>query len=215
MAKTDKTPHGFDDEELSVLLTTMARIATKLQNIKKAYRDPKDYAARIMKDLEHKKNLGQAFIIFSFNNTDQKKLYSPSYFKNEIEKYMRNNTLNDPSDILAATTDESKTQNEYISSNEISKALKTLEKEIGLINIPGKDKIKKIRGKQKIDFLGRPSRWQFPSSEELMKLMSKPKAVEVIIKSLVSMGLLPHLEFIWEASFYFVREQVRKKVCTS
>ena len=44
-----------------------------------------------------------------------------------------------------------------------------------------------------------------------MKLMSKPKAVEVIIKSLVSMGLLPHLEFIWEASFYFVREQVRKK----
>ena len=28
MAKTDKTPHGFDDEELSVLLTTMARIAT-------------------------------------------------------------------------------------------------------------------------------------------------------------------------------------------
>ena len=105
-----------------------------------------------MKDLEHKKNLGQAFIIFSFNNTDQKKLYSPSYFKNEIEKYMRNNTLNDPSDILAVTTDESKTQNEYISSNEISKALKTLEKEIGLINIPGKDKIKKIRGKQKIDF---------------------------------------------------------------
>ena len=211
MVKTDKTPHGFDDEELSVLLTTMARIATKLHNIKKAYRDPKNYAARIMKDLEHKKNLGQAFIIFSINNTDQKKLYSPSYFKNEIEKYMRNNTLNDHSDILAATTDESKTQNEYISSNEISKALKTLEKEIGLINIPGKDKIKKIRGKQKIDFLGRPSRWQFPSSEELMKLMSKPKAVEVIIKSLVNMGLLPHLEFIWEASFYLVREQARKK----
>jgi hypothetical protein len=118
------------------------------------------------------------------------------------------------SDILAASIDESKTKNEYISSNDIKKALKALEKEIGLINIPGKEKVKKIRGTQKIEFLGRPSRWQFPaSSGELKKLMSKPKAVELIIKSLINMGLLPHLEFIWEASLYGVREQSRKKLC--
>jgi hypothetical protein len=211
MTKTEKTPHGFDDEELSVLLITMARISTKLQNIKRTYRNPKDYSARILKDLEHKKNLAQAFIIFGSKNMDQKKLYSPSYFKNEIEEYMRDKTLNDPSDILAAMTDESNRQKEFVSSNEIYKALITLEREIGLINIPGKDKIKKIRGKQKIDFLGRPSRWQLPSSGELMKIMSKLKAIEIIIKGLIASGLLPHLQFIWEASFYVIRDQARKK----
>jgi hypothetical protein len=124
---------------------------------------------------------------------------------------MRDKALNDPSDILAAIPDESNPQKEYISSNQIYKALKTLEREIGLINIPGKDKIKKMRGKQKIDFLGRPSQWRLPSSTELMKIMSKPKAIEVIIKSLNDSGLHHHLEFVWEASFYVIRDQARKK----
>jgi hypothetical protein len=37
--------------------------------------------------------------------------------------------------------------------------------------------------------------------------MSKPKAIELVFKSLVNMGLLPNLEFIWEASFYVVRDR--------
>jgi hypothetical protein len=213
MPKTEKTTRGFDEEEISVMLVTVARISAKLQNIKNVYSDPKDFAAKIMKGLKHRSNLAQVFFIYSFNDMNQQKLYSPAYFKNEISVHMRTNTLNDRSDILTASTDKSKTDTEYISSNDISKALKTLEKEIGLINISGKEKIKKKRGKQKVEFSGgRPSMWQLPpSSEGLKKLMSKPAAVELMVKSLFNNGLLPHLEFILEASFYVAREQARKR----
>jgi hypothetical protein len=210
--KTEKTTRGFDDEEISAMLVTVARIAAKLQNIKNTYSEPKDFAAKIMKDLKHRRNLAKVFFTYSFNDMDQQKLYSPAYFKNEISVHMRTNTANDQSDILAASTDKSKTDTEYISSDDISKALKALEKEIGLISISGKEKIKKARGKQKVEFSGgRPSMWQLPSSSVgLKKLMSNPAAVEFMVKSLFN-GLLPHLEFIWEASFYVVREQDRKR----
>jgi hypothetical protein len=35
--------------------------------------------------------------------------------------------------------------------------------------------------------------------------MSKPKPIEIIIKSLKKAGLLRYLEFIWEASLYAIR----------
>jgi hypothetical protein len=87
-----------------------------------------------------------------------------------------------------------------------------LEKEIGLINVKGKEKIRNIRGKQKIEFLGNPSLYKLPpDSMSLKRVLSKPKAFELIFKTLIKMGLLSHLKFILEASFYAVRDQDKKE----
>ena len=125
---------------------------------------------------------------------------------------MQTSTIkNDTTDLLAAIENKLGTNSEYISSNDISRALKSLEKEIGLINIRGKNKVKKTKGPQRIQFLGTPSMYKLPNrSQGLKKIMSKPDAIELVFKGLVSMGLLPHLEFIWKASFYVARDQASK-----
>ena len=133
--------------------------------------------------------------------------YSPLDLKNEIAKSMQVNTPYDNADILT-TLQESKTVN----SNDITKALKTLEKEIGLIILTGKKEIRKARTTQKIKFSGRPSLWRFPpNSEGMKKIMSKPKVIELIFRSLINVGLLPRLEFLWQASFYVIREQAKNQ----
>jgi hypothetical protein len=206
MAKTEKTTPRFDEEDVLIMMNTVARIAIKLQKIA-TYDNPKELAAKILQDLKHKKILNQAFVIYNFNNMDVATFYSPLDLKNEIAKSMQVNTLYDNTDILT-TLQESKTVN----SNDITKALKTLEKETGLIILTGKEEIRKARITQKIKFLGRPSLWRFPpNSEGMKKIMSKPKAIELIFRSLINMGLLPHLEFLWQASFYIVKEQAKNQ----
>jgi hypothetical protein len=209
MAKTGKTLSEFNEEEIMVMINTAAKIAAKLQKIKETYREPKIFASKVLKDLEHKKNIAFAFTIFNFSNMDHRRFYRPQDLKTEITKHMQTSTIkNDTTDLLAATEDKLVTNSEYVSSKDITKSLKALENEIGLINIKGKDKIKKAKGTQQIQFLGKPSLYKLPhNSEGLKKIMSKPKAIELIFKSLVNMGLLSHLEFIWEASFYVTRDQ--------
>jgi hypothetical protein len=41
MAKTGKTPHEFNEEEILVMINTATKIATRLQKIKEICREPK------------------------------------------------------------------------------------------------------------------------------------------------------------------------------
>lgn len=45
-----------------------------------------------------------------------------------------------------------------------------------------------------------------PDSVSLKKIMHKPKTFEFIIRSLKTMGLLNHLEFLWETYLYLLRD---------
>jgi hypothetical protein len=211
MTKTEKTlPDELNEEDIIIIVNATARIAAKLQKINDTYSDPKEYAAKkMLKTIEHKKNIAASFIINDLIPQDPGKLYSPAEFKDKITKSMQPDELYDNTDMTATVEDEFK--DDYISSNDISKALKALEKEIGLINIPGKENIKKIKGKQKIEFLGKPSFYKLsPAHESLKRLMSKPKAIELIFRSLISMDLFPHLKFFCEASFYAIMDQNKK-----
>lgn len=210
MIKSGKTPLQRSDDDVITISYIAARIAVKLQKIKKTYRTPKKYTEKGLKLLEHKKNIAASFIIFDFDNMDPERLYKPSEIKNDIIKYMQSDMLHDTNDLVAALGDKSK--GDYVTSKDISKALKILEKEIGLINIKGKEKIKNIRGKQKIEFLGNPSLYKLPpDSMSLKRVLSEPKTFELIFITLIKMGLLSHLKFILEASFYAIRDQNKKQ----
>jgi hypothetical protein len=63
MAKTGKTPHEFNEEEILVMINTATKIATRLQKIKEIYREPKMLASEALKGLNHKKNIA-SFILF-------------------------------------------------------------------------------------------------------------------------------------------------------
>jgi hypothetical protein len=106
------------------------------------------------------------------------------------------NTPYDKVDILTALQG-SKTLSSCVNSNDITKALKALKKEIGLINLTGKKEIRKAKGTQKVKFLGSPSLWRFPpNSKGMKKIMSSPKAIELIFRSLINMDYF----LIWNFS---------------
>jgi hypothetical protein len=158
--------------------------------------------------------MASAFIMLNFDNMDANRLYKPSEIKSDINKYMQTDIPDDTTDIAAtALAKKSKAgSSEYVTSKDISKAFKTLENDIKLTKIKGKEKVKSIKGKQKIEFLGKPYFYKLPpKSESLKRIMSNPKAVELVFKSLTELGLLPHLQFVYEASFYAVRDNVRKE----
>jgi hypothetical protein len=205
VTKSEKTLPGINEEDIVIIANVAARIAAKLQKRKNTY-TPKEFSKKILMLLKHKKNIVANFIIYDFNNLNPGTLYGPAEFKDRITKSMQSDILYDDADMIATVEDEFK--DDYISSNDISKALKALEKEIGLVNVPGKENIKKIKGKQKIEFLGKPSLYKLPPQvESLKRVISKPKVVELIFKSLITMGYLPHLAFVCEATFYAIRDR--------
>jgi hypothetical protein len=139
------------------------------------------------------------------------KLYKPLDLRREINKYMQIGMHDDVSDIVETLT-TSPGEREYVTSKDMSRALKILENEIDLIKETSKMRVKSIKGKQKIDFLGRPIFYKLPPGyESLKRVISNPKAIKLVFKSLIRLGLLPHLQFIAEAAFYIMMDSIKKE----
>ena len=50
-----------------------------------------------------------------------------------------------------------------------------------------------------------------PELENVKRIIAQPKAIELIFNSLVKLGILPHLQFVCEATFYAFREYIVKE----
>lgn len=213
MSKTGKTPLKLTEEDLVTISYLAAKIAAKLQQIKKTYSNPKKYSEKVLKLLEHNKNMATAFIVLNSNDMDPFRLYKPSEIKNEMNKRMLMNITDDTTNLVASLSKNSISDTgDYLTSKDVSKALKTLEKEIELIKVDSKEKVKGIKGKQKVEFLGKPYFYKLPlESDSLKRIIDNPRAVEIIFKILMKMNLLPLLKFILEASIYAVRDSGRKR----
>lgn len=93
----------------------------------------------------------------------------------------------------------------------MNRALKMLEKDFGLILKTTKKDIKAIKGNQKIELSGRPSFYMLPPKlEDVKRIIAQPKSIERIFNSLVNLEILPHLQFVCEATFYAYREYIVK-----
>jgi hypothetical protein len=213
--KTGKTlPELNDEDDIVTISYITAKVAAMLQKIKKTYNSPKKYAEKLLKQLEHKKNIASAFIMFDFNNMDTNRLYKPSEIKNGINKYMQTDIPDDDITDLAATAlaKQSKAgSHEYVTSKDISKALKMLENEIELIKGTTKEEVKSIKGKQKIEFLGKPYFYNGFPPLPFKKNNVQSKSSRACIQKFIKLDLFPHLRFVYEAFFYALRDYVRKE----
>jgi hypothetical protein len=213
MIKTGNTLLELNNDDIVTISYIAARINAKLCKIRKTYRSPKKYAEKVLSQLEHKKNMVSILIMSNFNSMDTNRLYKPSEIRNEINKQMQTKIPDDISEIVGALTTTSEAgESEYATSKDMSRALKTLENDIELTKETTKQRVKSVKGKQKIDFLGKPYFYKLPpNSESLKRIISNPKAIELVFKSLIKLGLLPHLQFVSVASFYAIRDCVKKE----
>jgi hypothetical protein len=213
MDKTGNSPLELSGDDVVTISYIVTKINSKLCQIRKDYTSTKEYAEYVIRLFEHKKNVTGAFIISNFNDMQPNRLYKPSEIKDEINRDMQSSTPDDISDLAGVLASKSEVgENEYVTSKDMSRALKMLEKDFGLIPKTTKKDVKGIKGEQKIEFSGRPSFYMLPPElENIKRIIAQPKAIELIFNSLVKLGILPHLQFVCEAAFYAFREYIVKK----
>ena len=213
MDKIGNSPLELNENDVETISYIVAKIYSKLCQIRKDYSSSKKYAEYVLRLFEHKKNMISVFIISNFNDMQSDKKYKTSEIKDEINRDMQSGTSDDISDLAGALTSGSEAdENEYATSKDMNRALKMLEKDFGLVRKTTKKDVKDIKGEQKIEFSGRPSFYMLPPDlESIKRIISRPKAIELVFNSLVKLGILPHLEFVCEATFYAFREYIVKE----
>jgi hypothetical protein len=207
MKKVGKTPLEYDNDVVAISYIT-ALVADRLQKITKTYHSPQIYAKKCLALSEHTQNLCITFILFNVNNMESNRLYKPSEFKDEINNSLQTispDNFSDTFDKMVRPVLHDNKKN--VTSKDISKALKVLESEMAFEKAKSKDEVKKIKGNQKIEFIGRPHFYKLPNiANEIKRVLSNPEAVAITFRSLRKLGLERHLNFLLKASFYAVRE---------
>jgi hypothetical protein len=211
--KTGNSPLELNGDDVVTISYIVTKINSKLCQIRKDYPSSKKYAEYVLRLFEHKKNVTGAFIISNFNDMKPNRLYKPSEIKDEINREMQYSTPDDISDLSGALMPRSEVgENEYVTSKDISRALKMLEKDFGLVPKTTKKDIKSIKIDQKIEISGRPSFYMLPPNlESIKRIVTQPNAIELVFKSLIKLGVLSDLQFVCEAAFYAFREYIVKE----
>jgi hypothetical protein len=202
------------EKDIEIVVYITAKVNTRLQSIRKKYSTPMKYAHYLIKGTKHKDTIAAAVLLNDVRNIDPDTWYKPEDFRKIITKKMQSDIVNDNTDLITAIGDDH--QHTYVSYKDMNRALKELERDIGLINKRGKEQIKKVRGKQKIKFSGSPSVYRLPSDvSDLEKAMSNPKVIELVFRSLKRLGLLDYLAFLLEAFFHTMRASLKEKAASS
>ena len=199
-------PYEFiKDDMITMQQIIVARAYVTLQQLKK-YDSPREYATKVLQQLQYKKTIPALFIVYDHENVDTSYLYTPGEIRKKIIDQINSDTSDDSSDTTASTSADD--GDYYLSFKDMNKAMQLLQKEIGLINLKGKKAIKKYAmSGQKIELKGRPSVYKMPDIFTILnKVCSDELATRQVVKTLLSMGVLAILAFILEASFYAVKD---------
>ena len=128
---------------LATIICTVVRIDRRLQKIRLDRQTPRDYAQKVSKQLNYKKTLPETNLALSFNNLDLELPHSLTEIRKTINSEVNTDTAIDSSDLLSDSYQE-ESNGLRISSKEMYKAIKALEKEIGVTHIKDKKKLKEI-----------------------------------------------------------------------
>ena len=200
----------LNEEEIEIAACTVTKVAAQLNKIKLNKQRAREYGLNLGKSIAYKKTIPALSIVYGLNNLESKRPYNSAEFQKEINRELNIDALSDSTDLLSDSYQE--TIKYIVSSKDMNKAIKALEREIGLIHIMSKKTAKEIvKGKYVIRLDGRPSFFMLPSnSDSLKKIMYNPEAIRVVFNSLKRMGLIDHLEFLYEAYLYLLRDHDRK-----
>jgi hypothetical protein len=198
----------IQEDMITLQQIIVARAYLTLRQIRK-YNSPREYAKNVLQQLQYRKTVPALFVVYDHKNVDTSYLYTPGEIRKRVIDEINSNISID-SDDVTTSSDLADDGDFYLSSKDMNKAIRLLEKEIGLINLKGKKVIKKnIVSKQKLELKGRPSVYKMPDIFAFLnKVCSDEHATRQVIKTLVSMGMLAALAFILEASFYAIKDVV-------
>jgi hypothetical protein len=211
--QTAKNPAQLTEEEYDMINQIILRwggIDPYITTI-----SPKEFAEKLISFCEVKKKTAFNFLLFNSKKIDSGQIVTPASLNKELAETMLDNANpQDPTDIT--TSIEYTTRiNAYINSSDMTENLQLLALADIYQNIKGKNKVKlQIRKSQKgkpkrsdtayTKPSGMPSIYKItPRVEKLKVLMSKPKAHDLIRKTLIESGLLYRYEKLIFKSLYY------------
>jgi hypothetical protein len=201
-----------------------------LYNVTKEYRNPKDYAEKvILKKTKSKQNLATIRQLYNARKEESRQLVDSSRVNKELAKVMSNGIKQDTIDITTSL-DDNVQPDIYLDPRRNTEVLQKLESIGVYLNIRGKKQIKLQRGKikkgkrEKYDKTianpeGRPSAYKTTDFfQKIKRVMSKPEAQKLLYQQLKQSNLLYTYEkFMIEAGYHAIRmdETVAQKMSKS
>jgi hypothetical protein len=190
------------EEDVEIIAYITTKVNTRLQQLRKEFASPKEYARKMLETYSHKDNVIANIFLSSVITLDPDNLYKPEELRNMVTGQIQKEEIGkDVEGIISVFGND-----DYnVSYKDMNRALQELERDIGLTNIKGKKNIKNVKGNQKIEFQGYPSVYKLPSDiSYLKKVMSNPRIIRLIVGALKKMGLLDNLAFFLEGFFHVV-----------
>jgi hypothetical protein len=211
----------MNERDLRTINEIILRCATKFQSVLDKYSDPKKYSEKAARRLKSSKALCSLFLFLQLSDLDTSLLYSPSELKKIISNDRQiGSTSNDNEDIITVNglADEI-VSNKYITDSTLSKVYKKFKREGLLIHINSKRQLKNFRDKKTkkhkniYKTRGRISFYTIsPDVEEVRRILSNPRAVEIINNTLKKSGLLYKcMEFVVKTFFYLMRRNASEE----
>jgi hypothetical protein len=193
------------EEEVVIVAYVTAKVDMQLRSMRKGFSSPEDYGKGIFKQIGHKDKLIAASLLLNISDLDPKLLYRPEKLREiaakQLQLYLETDNYN------ASMTSEKNVESMEIGYQDMTRALKELDKVIGLENFNTKSEIKKqIKMNQKMRFSGSPSAYKLPSDISVLHtILSNPIMVKLIIQSLTRTGLVDYLAFFSEGFLHAIK----------
>lgn len=212
--------NDISEKDLLTANQIMVRCATKFQNVLDKYSDPKKYSEQMARQLKSSKTLCSLFLFPQLLDLDTTQLYSPSELEEKIVKDIKVGNTSTSNEVLTLNgLAKEIVSNKYVTDSTLSKVYKKFKREGLLIHIENKRQLKNFRAqrtkkhKNIYKTRGRISFYTIsPYVEEVRRVLSNPKAVEIINNSLKKSGLLYEcMEFVVKAIFYSMRRNASEE----
>jgi hypothetical protein len=195
-------------EDIELIATATAKIHTNLGRLRKRYSSPEEFGEKGITQFIHRDNLFAFSLLFNINDINPNNYYKPEHLREMVLQQIRSHSDDAYSsiDYLLSGTSYSK-----VNALDMYKSLEELGRIIDLKKVEKKD-IRKIAKRYKIKFSGKPSLYQFPNNLTILKrIYSNPIMGELIIRSLVTLGLVDDLSFFLEGMIHSLLNNYQEK----
>jgi hypothetical protein len=203
----------WKEEDLVAINQIIIRCAVKFQNAIDKYSNPNKYASKMATQLKSNKNLSSLFLFSQLTTLKNDALYSPSELKAEVIQDMKPGIIGNIEETkIADDMTKEILSNKYVSNSTLSKVLKEFTHYGLLVHLDNKNQLKNFRATHTTNHKniyktgGRISFYTIsPDFETTSRLLSNPKAVEIISASLKESGLLDrYLKIMIKSYIYFL-----------
>jgi hypothetical protein len=209
MTKSRKKLIRLNEDDHQLIRKILIKIGIILYELINSRQSPDDFAKAQLKIFKKKHNLARLFTLYHTNlNVD--KVITPKEMNRQITEFLVKESQDHQGDMTLDSVKSHKRM--FISPNRMSEILTSLEASGLFLHIDSRKEMRNLMGRKKLNLEGRPSGYKLSlNATKVLSLLSKPEAIEIIVKSLEESKLIfCFIKHRITGFLYFVKYATRK-----